>query len=237
MESTAEAHTEATTNEIETSPQELSPSELGTKDYWTSSYKKELDNFLSHGDEGEVWFGQQNESRIIRYIVANFSKTAAIVDIGCGNGHLLIQLAEKHDFKNLKGIDYVEEALELARTIVRESNLVNIQFERVDLLTKECGGNYDVVVDKGTYDAICLMPDMSHEHRRSYIDSIKRLLNKEASQTARFVLTSCNWSKEELLAHFGDDFDLLEELPAPTFCFGGKQGRTVTSLIFRVKQS
>lgn len=37
-------------------------------------------------------FGEQNESRIIRYLVENCEKEAAIVDVGCGNGHLLIEL-------------------------------------------------------------------------------------------------------------------------------------------------
>lgn len=37
------------------STEELSPSELGTKDYWDKSYAREIKNFKSHGDVGEIW--------------------------------------------------------------------------------------------------------------------------------------------------------------------------------------
>ena len=43
------------TNIIEDSDtEELDPSELGTKTYWDASYVREIKNYLSHGDPGEV---------------------------------------------------------------------------------------------------------------------------------------------------------------------------------------
>lgn len=37
------------------------------------------------------------------------------------------------------------------------------------------------------------------------------------------------------LHFFFSDFELFEELPTPTISFGGKEGKTVTSLIFKIK--
>lgn len=82
-------------------------------------------------------------------------------------------------------------------------NFSGSHLQRGDLLSSECGGDYDVIVDKGTYDAICLMPGMNEEVRRKYVESIKRLSNKENTESVLFLITSCNWTKDELLTHFG----------------------------------
>lgn len=48
-----------------------------------------------------------------------------------------------------------------------------------------------------------------------------------------FLITSCNWTKEELLDEFSEGFELFEELPTPTFSFGGRSGNSVTALVFQ----
>lgn len=48
--------------------EELKSSELGTKDYWESSYETEIRNYRDHGDVGEVWFDEDSQLRIIRWI-------------------------------------------------------------------------------------------------------------------------------------------------------------------------
>ncbi|XP_075729074.1 uncharacterized protein LOC119185105 isoform X5 [Rhipicephalus microplus] len=72
---------------------ELNPSELGTKTYWEEAYQDELSNFTNHGDVGEVWFGSKNEHRVTTWMLQHAEKASHILDIGCGNGHLLIHLA------------------------------------------------------------------------------------------------------------------------------------------------
>ncbi|KXJ70957.1 hypothetical protein RP20_CCG021926 [Aedes albopictus] len=48
--------------------EELESSELGTKDYWEVSYETEIRNYRDHGDVGEVWFDEDSQLRIIRWI-------------------------------------------------------------------------------------------------------------------------------------------------------------------------
>lgn len=64
--------------------EELEGSELGTKTYWDGVYSVEVKNFKSHGDVGEVWFGDDSLVRIINWIVKcdNINQTDAIIDIG-----------------------------------------------------------------------------------------------------------------------------------------------------------
>lgn len=56
----------------------------------------ELENFKTHGDEGEVWFGTSAETRIVKYLTdSKTNKQAKILDLGCGNGSILRRLVRK----------------------------------------------------------------------------------------------------------------------------------------------
>ena len=89
---------------------------------------------------------------------------------------------------------------------------------------------FDLCLDKGTYDAISLCPDDAVYKRACYIEQVKQFLSK---RSGILLITSCNWTTAELQSHFMD-FKLLEELPAPTFTFGGKTGKTVSSCVFKL---
>ena len=60
------------------------------------------------------------------------------------------------------------------------------------------GRTFDVCIDKGTYDAISLDPSGAREKRMGYIKSVTSLLSDDGV----FVITSCNWTEEELTSHF-----------------------------------
>ena len=57
---------------------------------------------------------------------------------------------------------------------------------------------YDVVLDKGTYDAICMDPDDTHNQRLKYQQAVGRLVHSGGL----FIITSCNWTQAELLQQF-----------------------------------
>ena len=88
---------------------------------------------------------------------------------------------------------------------------------------------FNVCTDKGTYDAVSLNPNDSHHKRMEYIKNLKRHL----SNSGLFIIVSCNWTCSELKYHFSD-FEFIEEIPAPTLTFGGKQGQTVSTCVFRL---
>lgn len=81
----------------------------------------------------------------------------------------------------------------------------------------------------GTYDAISLNPDNPKEKREKYIENTRRILSDEGY----FIITSCNWTEEELITSFHGKFEKFCTIPTPTFRFGGKEGSVVTSVVFK----
>ncbi|XP_076328994.1 EEF1A lysine methyltransferase 2 isoform X2 [Tachypleus tridentatus] len=214
--------------------EELHSSALGTKNYWQGAYEQELENFIDYGDVGEIWFGEDCVDRLVTWLSTNknIHQTDPVLDLGSGNGVLLIELA-KRGFQNVSGVDFIQSAVELAQSLSMQEG-VQVKFEVEDILKAEDSlstesllkHKYKVVLDKGTYDAISLSPEDPASKRQCYIDTVDRILDENGF----FVLTSCNWTREDLLKHFSKGFIVYSQIPAPVFHFGGKTGNTVTSL-------
>jgi len=207
--------------------EELEHSELGTQEYWDTLYKTEVSNFRSHGDVGEVWFGEDIAEKVVHWMERNVPKSSSVLDIGCGNGMLLVDLA-RTGFSSLTGMDYSEDAITLAREVAARFE-TDIKFSLGDILKEGFEQQeFDVVLDKGTYDAISLSSE-AKSNRASYIDGIRSFLKSGGL----LVMTSCNWTKEELADQFAGAFSVADVIPTPQFRFGGKVGNVVTSVIFK----
>ncbi|XP_036450073.1 EEF1A lysine methyltransferase 2 isoform X1 [Colossoma macropomum] len=206
------------------------PSKLGTKEYWDDAYRRELQTYKDIGDVGEIWFGEGSMNRVIKWMEKqNIPENAAILDIGTGNGVFLVELA-KHGFTNLTGIDYSSASIELTRNILEEEGLININVQEQDFLNPSADlKDFDVCIDKGTFDAISLNPEGRDMTKLQYVTSLRAVLKPQG----QFVITSCNWTKEQLLQIFSPGFELLQELPTPRFQFGGVTGNSVTALVFK----
>lgn len=57
---------------------------------------------------------------------------------------------------------------------------------------------FDVCIDKGTFDAISLNPNK--EDKKLYVHALKNVLKYKGF----FVISSCNWTKEQLLQRFSE---------------------------------
>ena len=84
------------------------------------------------------------------------------------------------------------------------------------------------MLTKGRTFHISLNPDNASEERK-YLKSLSRVLKVKGF----FLITSCNWTKEELLDEFSEGFELFEELPTPKFSFGSQSGNCVAALVFQ----
>ncbi|XP_071336437.1 EEF1A lysine methyltransferase 2 isoform X2 [Trachinotus anak] len=189
------------------SDNDFGPSVLGTKEYWEDAYQKELETFKDIGDVGEIWFGEESMSRVLRWMEK-----------------------AKHGYRNLTGIDYSPASVELARNVLQAEDLVDVTVKEMDFLN--CQGelkDFDVCIDKGTFDAISLNPHNTEEGKKLYVQALKDALKDEGL----FAVTSCNWTKEQLLDRFSEGFEFVQELPTPSFQFGGRTGNSVTALIFK----
>jgi EEF1A lysine methyltransferase 2 len=95
------------------------------------------------------------------------TSTPSILEVGSGNGTLLLALLEaSYPAKNLAGIDYSEGAVRLSKMVAASKDGEDISFNRCDFLTEDppklphMDANelavWDLLLDKGTYDAIAL---------------------------------------------------------------------------------
>ncbi|NXC83565.1 EFMT2 methyltransferase, partial [Cercotrichas coryphoeus] len=199
---------------------------------WDAAYERELQTFQDIGDTGEIWFGEESMVRIIRWLEKHkVPLDSSVLDIGTGNGVLLVELA-KSGYMNLTGIDYSPSAIQLSEKVREKEGMSNIKLKVEDFLapSAELSG-FDICIDKGTFDAISLDPSDAVGKRKLYVGSLGRVLKPDGF----FLITSCNWTKEELLNEFREGFEILEELPTPKFCFGGRIGNSVTALVFQRK--
>ncbi|CAP22904.1 Protein CBG01728 [Caenorhabditis briggsae] len=223
---------------------DIAPSQLGTKDFWDNRYEMELANFEEHGDEGEIWFGTAAENRIIKYLIdSKTAKNSEILDLGCGNGSVLRKLRSKR-FSRLTGVDYCQKAVDLSNAASKaekeednEEGMIDIEFEQLDITAPRpdfLSLQFDVVLDKGTWDAMSLSEERG-DRLKAYTDLLDKVLNKNG----RFVVFSCNFTLNELQEQFGGSIlEMVCEVPAThSFSFGGKQGVTSTGVVFRKKAS
>ena len=99
---------------------------------------------------------------------------------------------------------------------------------------------FDLVVDKGTLDAVSLSPEAATslpKFRTNLIDCMRL-------DRGFLLITSCNWTESELRHFFEHHHDESEaegmkklefhaSIPYPTFTFGGEKGQSVSSVCFR----
>ncbi|KAF9223783.1 S-adenosyl-L-methionine-dependent methyltransferase [Gyrodon lividus] len=239
---------------------DFDPSKLGTKDHWDQRYVQDLINFRENRLEGEVWFGEEPEEKMVEWAQIHVPPQTSpnVLDVGSGNGHLLFAMAEAgYDASRLTGIDYSQGSVDLSVAIAKQRALDDadnehaygsVSFAVCDFLDAESptpspkdestsDGAWDLIVDKGTYDAISLMGDdgQGHAPLDKYHSRVARLLKPGG----RFLITSCNFTKDELEERFATRALGLEyeySVPYRKFTFGGKTGSSYATVAFK-KQS
>lgn len=134
------------------------------------------------------------------------------------------------------GVDYVPEAIELAKTIAGREEREDVEFKVWDCVGGEVEEvldgeeRWDVVLDKGTFDAIGLAED-GRQAEEGYLERAKKLVKVGGW----VVITSCNWTEEELIEKFTKGGELVVDgkVNYPTFQFGGKKGQTISTIAFK----
>lgn len=145
------------------------------------------------------------------------------------------------------GVDYSERSVEFAKRIADSKDLGSgqphcVDFKVWDLINQSPSGivlddqnesGWDVVLDKGTFDAISLSNDKDNQGRR-ICESYKERIVPLVKVGGRFFVTSCNWTEDELKAWFqGGPLEYEDCVRYKSFSFGGKKGQSISSLCFR----
>ena len=234
-------------------------SKLGSLSYWDHHYAQELHLFHQTGDSGEIWFGEDREDSILSWCTAHCTNpNFTLLDLGCGNGHFLGKVLHRCNIQEpgrLFGLDYSAHSLQLANAALGQHSRC-VQLAQADLLTVPMHlthplgvqaldwplGTLDYVVDKGTFDAISLMP--SEADREDFIQ--REIVPKYLANVCRFmgagsqyILVTCNWTLQEVEAMFLEAvpcFRLVHVIPPSrkAFSFGGVAGNSVSIGVFRL---
>ncbi|KAL4808901.1 methyltransferase domain-containing protein [Aspergillus unguis] len=128
-------------------------------------------------------------------------------------------------------IDFEEWDILNSEDDLREKKIPWFPFEQ---------GGFDIVLDKGTFDAVSLMVEKSQCER--YPGIAGGLVRKGGF----LVVTSCNWTEEEVVKWFtgaglvgaGDEADagklvVWGRVQYPRFKFGGQEGQGVCTVCFQ----
>ncbi|KAI0841448.1 putative S-adenosylmethionine-dependent methyltransferase of the seven beta-strand family [Hypoxylon sp. FL0890] len=249
-------------------PTHLEPSELGTKEYWDNLYTTEIINHADNPfDTGTVWFDDSDaEAKLIDFLSSADSDldlgltedNTSFLDLGTGNGSLLFGLRDAGWEGRMLGVDYSRKSVEFARRIAESRNSDSgdekpVEFLEHDilqtppstLLTNSQSQGWDVVLDKGTFDAISLSSETDATTGRRVAESYKSRITPLVREGGLFLVTSCNWTEPELRSWFegvkeDDDeetkqwrFEQVGRVEYPSFSFGGVKGQTISSLCFK----
>ena len=195
----------------------------------------------------------------------NTSKeNCSFLDLGAGNGHFLFRLREGEEYGEegeeegwggrTLGVDYSERSVEFARRIAENKGLGldgkekegrEVEFKWWDVMSQSPAGavlsgqnekGWDVVLDKGTFDAISLSEEKDITGRR-VCEAYKERVVPLIREGGIFLITSCNWTEEELSAWFGGgELEYVGKIQYKSFSFGGKKGQTISSVCFRKRE-
>ncbi|KAH9838484.1 S-adenosyl-L-methionine-dependent methyltransferase [Rhodofomes roseus] len=182
----------------------------------------------------------------------------SILEVGAGNGNLLFALCEAGFAPGrMCGLDYSADAVKLARAIAsakqREQDAEEheedasvkgpgaITFAVCDFLAEdvpaldgvEGTATWDLVLDKGTFDAMALVGQ--NDQGVNIADGYPSRVGRVVKPGGYFLITSCNFTEEELKAKFATAETGLvyhSRIPFPSFSFGGKSGNVYSSVAF-----
>ena len=219
---------------------------------------------LDPSDEGTVWFDDSSaETKLIAFLEDQIleaktlgdqigKENCTFLDLGTGNGHFLFRLREGDEIEEdsgwggrMLGVDYSQKSVEFAKRLAADKSMEgkeDVEFRWWDIMTQDPVGvilegrneaGWDVVLDKGTFDAISLSEERDAQGRR-ICEGYKQRVVSLIRDGGIFLVTSCNWTEEELSVWFkGGELEYLDSIKYRSFSFGGKKGQTISSVCFR----
>lgn len=230
------------------------PDDVGTVWFDDSSAEEKMLAFLARlaGDSSDSDSDDDTtDAHPPRLPATTLSKeTTSFLDLGCGNGSILFALRADGWSGPLLGVDYSAHSIRLASQIASSKGLAdNITFAEWDLINglplstalspSSLQHTFDVVLDKGTFDAISLSGATDAAGRR-ICEGYKARVLPLLAVGGLFLITSCNWTEEELRGWFvggervaGATFEEAGRVKYQTFSFGGVSGQTISTLCFR----
>ena len=156
------------------------------------------------------------------------------------------------------GVDYSTASIHLAQELAKnQEGCEDIKFEVMDIIRDQPQKNegllrdgFDLVLDKGTFDAISLSEDLfeatiPHVSKPAGIsERIHTLYPNRALRLVKpggfLLITSCNWTQQELIQWFTNGkadsnyaVSAWKTIEYPKFMFGGHEGQAICTVCFQ----
>lgn len=165
----------------------------------------------------------------LKNLPTNTPSPLRILECGSGNGTLLLSFLHKSASSSdeesdsedeaegsgsrsfhLTGIDYSEDSIALSKRIedARRASLETscntvVEWRVGDLLNDSYDETWDLVMDKGTYDALSLSDEVVNGTGKLpsilYPEKVAQLVKEGGF----FLITSCNFTEDEIKKRFG----------------------------------
>ncbi|KAK5076975.1 Protein-lysine N-methyltransferase efm4 [Lithohypha guttulata] len=186
-------------------------------------------------------------------------ESPTVLDLGTGNGSSLFELKLEGEYDGaMFGVDYSGQSLDLAKQLwnkhlhqqeeAEKQQQGTISFEQMDILKDVPEdkpwwpkAGFDLVLDKGTFDAISLSAE-TVELEGAMVRVVEAYPGKVAPMVKPggfLIITSVNWTENEVVRWFTESVGtqgVLEEfgrVKYPVYEFGGRKGQGVASVCFR----
>ena len=106
---------------------------------------------------------------------------------------------------------------------------INLFCEDINTNNKIINETFDVIHDKGSFDAYMMNKNNTLEQYYKYIKSYSK-------NGTTFIITSCNNTREELRNKFPLEkgFQYVDEIKNKTFVFGGQEGQQQATQIYKI---
>ncbi len=173
--------------------------------------------------------------------------TGKMLDLGCGQGRHALFFAE-HGFEAY-GVDYIERAIEEARTIAAKRKLTNIHFTLMELLKLDFSEQFfDVIVDWSVLDHV--RPESWQKYVQNILKVLKvggflslsefsvkdvRVTDPNKNYMEFDGLYSHFFKEEELQSLFQESFDIVKQTESIEPGVQPRKDRSIINLLLKRK--
>ena len=146
-----------------------SAKEFATKEYWDKFFQKRKDSF--------EWYGNYDEIKplLLQYLKPNDH----FLIIGCGNSTLSVDLFDD-GYENNTSIDISEIVINKMISKYKSNGIrERLKFECMDMMQmKYSNESFNIVIDKGTLDAVCSDADIDIDKMFSEISRVLKYFGR-----------------------------------------------------------
>ncbi|WP_419168981.1 class I SAM-dependent methyltransferase [Halobacteriovorax sp.] len=165
------------------------------------------DNFT----QAVCWQWGLNYCATIEFLLDKLEKKSfnTLVDVGTGDGRLVREIAKRFPNKSIKGVDYSQHAINLAKSFNPR-----LHFECLDI-TKSTNEKYDIITLIEVFEHIPI------DICTTFVKGLASLLNKNGSLLLTVPHTNKpvsekhfqHFTKEKIMTYFSDEFEVVEYKP------------------------